>query len=194
MIQGAIMQGEYSYALGLVHKIFRYSEKASINPKDDNFSLNLLLMTLIHIKILFNMGSYKDCLDIGYNVLNVLDTPRINSINFDIISKEDFVNIIVEFIAYMAMSCIFTLNNVQEFLDISNRLFDFVPKEYSIFIELEKMIHGQDILMSDVVKGENLFSNLLYYIINAFDQYKGNPDAFAKEIYKAKILAKDTYM
>ena len=194
MIQGAILQGEFSYALGLVHKMFRYGEKASINPLDGNFSLNLLIMTLIHIKILFNMGSFKDCLDIGYNVLNVLDTPKINSIKFDIISKEDFVNIIIEFIAYMSMSCVFTLNNVQELLDISNKLYDFIPEEYSIFIELEKLIHGQDILMSDVIKGENIFSNLLYHIINAFDQYKDNPDAFAKEIYKTKILAKDTYM
>ncbi len=196
MIQGAMLSGEYSYAINLIHKVLRQSEDQSINPLEYNFSLNLLLMTLIHIKALFNIGAYKDCIDIGYNVLNVLDTSRINSIQFndDILTKEDFVNIIIEFIAYMAMACVFTLNNVQELLDITNKLFDFVPQEYSIFFELEKLIHGQDILMSEVVKGENLFSNLLYYIISAFTQYKQEPDAFAKEIYKAKILAKDSYM
>ncbi|MBR1461542.1 hypothetical protein IJ596_07950, partial [bacterium] len=195
MLQGAIIHGEFSYALNLIHKVLNVTNNASINPSEHNFSLSLLLMTIIHIKVLFNTGSYKDCLDIGYNVLNVLDTPKINSIKFDIVTKEDFVNIIIEFIAYMAMSEIFTLkHNVKEILEVTSRLFGFVPAEYSIFIELEKLMHGEDILMSNVEKGNNLFSNLIYYIISAYTQFKDNPDSFAKEVYKTKILAKDTSM
>ena len=34
------------------------------------------------MKILFNIGAYGDCLDIGYNVLNVLDSEKINSIKY----------------------------------------------------------------------------------------------------------------
>lgn len=195
MIQGAMLQGEYLYALNLTHKLLNVMQGGSINPLDKNFDMTLLLLTIIHVKILFNNGSYNDCLDIGYNILNVLDSSKIENLKFDIISNEEFKFMISECIGYMAMSVIFTFrNDVNEFLDTVNKLFNFIPSEYSVFVQLQKLYKGEAVSIANVVKGENLFSNLLFYIISAFTDYKGSPDAFAKEIYKAKIVARDTYM
>ena len=57
------------YALGLTHKVLSAMDGVSIDPAAENFDLNYLVMSMIHVKILFNTGAYDDCLDIGYNVL-----------------------------------------------------------------------------------------------------------------------------
>lgn len=194
MIQGSISHGDYMYALGLTHKLLSLMDKVSIDPAAENFDLNFLLMSIIHIKILFNLGAYNDCLDIGYNVLNVLDSQKIEVINYTIISKEEFKELVSECIAYIAIVDIISLKeDVNEFLGISSKLFDFIPEEYLIFCQLQNLMRGQPVTLDTNYDG-NLFSAILSRIIHVFIEFKDNPTAFAQEIYKAKLIAKESYM
>ena len=195
MIQGSISHGDYLYALGLTHKVLSAMDKVSIDPAAPNFDLNFLLMSMIHVKILFNIGAYEDCLDIGYNVLNVLDSQKIDSIRFTIISKPEFKALLTECIACIAIVDVVTMKeDVSEFLDISNKLFNFVPKEFSIFIQLQSLIKGQKVAVNPNMAGNNIFTNIIYHIMNAFVNFKNNPEGFAQAVYKAKLIAKESYM
>lgn len=195
MILGAMDHGEYQYALGLTHKLLSAMAEFSPDPSAPNFSLRFLEMSLIHIKMLFGIGAFKDCVDIGYNILNILDEAKVNSIEYkDNLTKDDMHALIIEAVAYMALADIITLReDVADLLNIAANLFSFIPKEYSIFVQLQKYIKGEDISISDKSKGKNIFSIMLYHIINAYEKYRDNPEAFAKEVYKAKLVAKDSY-
>lgn len=195
MIQGAMEQGDYQYAMNLTHSVLSLLDNSSINPAAPNFNLHFLLMSVIYVKILFNIGAYEDCLDIGYNVLNVLDTEKVNSINYTIISKEEFKYLITECVGYVALVDVLTMKeDVEEFLEISKKLLDFLPEKYSIFVQLQNLLKGKDVSVSQSMVGEDPFSSILYHIINAFVTYKNNPEAFAREIYKAKLVSKVTMM
>lgn len=192
MIQGSISQGDYMYALGLTHKVLSVMDQVSINPAAPNFDLNFLLMSIIHVKILFNIGAYDDCLDIGYNVLNVLDSQKIDAINYTVISKDEFKYLVSECIAYIATVDVITLKeDVVEFLDISNKLFNFIPKEYSIFVQLQNLIKGQKVTLTANMSENNIFSSILYHFLRAFVNFKDDATAFAQEVYKSKLIAKD---
>lgn len=195
MIQGSINQGDYMYALALTHKVLSAIDNVSIDPASDNFDLRFLVMSIIHVKILFNIGAYNDCLDIGYNILNVLDSHKIDSINYNFVSKEEFKALVSECVAYIAIVDVITLKeDVNEFLNISNTLLNFLPKEYSIFSNLQHLIKGESVSLSANLAGNNLFSNIIYHVLNAFVNYKNNPSAFAQEIYKSKLIAKESQM
>lgn len=195
MIQGALNHGEYLYALGLTHKILTAMSNASIDPSAKNFDLKFLLMSIVHIKILFGIGAFNDCIDIGYNVFNALESSKLDSIEYSLISKEDLKYLISEAIAYVALSDIFTLReDVNELLMIVNKLYDFVPKEYGIFVKLQDLIKGHEVSMSDSDKGKNPFTEIVYHIIKTFTQYKDNPKEMAKEIYKSKLVAKESFV
>ena len=194
MIQGALNHGEYLYALGLTHKILTAMNDASIDPSAKNFDLKFLLMSIVHIKILFGIGAFNDCIDIGYNVFNALDNAKLDSIQYTIVAKEDLKYLITEGIAYVAISDIVTMReDVNEFLGIVNKLYNFVPKEYSIFSKLQDLVKGKDVSVSDSEKGQNYFSEIVFHIIKTFTQHKDNPKEMAKEIYKSKIAAKMGY-
>ena len=51
---------------------------------------------------------------------------------------------------------------------------------------------GESVAISESDKGQDAYSNMLYYIINAFTNYNNNPENLAKEIYKSKIVAKES--
>lgn len=195
MIQGAISHGDYLYAMNLTHSVLSSLDKCSLDPASPDFNLYFLLMSIIYVKILFNIGAYEDCLDIGYNVLNVLDSNKIESIAYTIISKEEFKFLVAECVGYIAIVDVLTLKeDVGEFLDISNKLLNFIPESYSIFVQLQNLIKGQKAAVNPNMAGNDMFSAILYHIINAFVSFKGNPDMFAQEIYKAKLIAKSSLL
>lgn len=195
MIQGAISHGDYLYAMNLTHSVLSSLDKSSIDPASPDFNLYFLLMSVIYVKILFNIGAYDDCLDIGYNVLNVLDTEKLNSINYTIISKEEFKYLVAECVGYIALVDVISMKeDVGEFLDISKKLLTFLPESYSIFVQLQNLIRGQNTSLTLSMSGDDVFSPILYHLMNAFVSYKNNPESFAQEVYKAKLIAKQVEM
>ncbi len=68
-------------------------------------------MSIIYVKILFNIGAYEDCLDIGYNVLNVLDSDKIESITYNnaFVSKAEFKFLVTECVGYIALVDVITM-------------------------------------------------------------------------------------
>ena len=195
MIQGAIEHGQYLYALALTHKILSEMADASIDPNAENFDIKFLLMSLIHIKILFGIGAFNDCINIGYNIFNSLEENKLDNIEYKLITKEDLKYLICEAVGYIAMSDILTMReDVNDFLNIINKLYDFIPQDYKIFSKLQDLIKGNEVSINEDETGENNFSATLYHIIKAFTEYKDNPKEKAKEIYKAKIIAKESFM
>jgi len=154
-------------------------------------------MSIIYVKILFNIGAYQDCLDIGYNVLNVLDESKINSIDYQnsIVNKEEFIFLVTECVGYIALVDILTLKeDVVEFLEISKKLLPFIPESYQIFVQLQNLIKGESAKVNPKMSGNDMFSEILYHIINAFVNFKNKPEVFAQEIYKSKLTAHETMM
>lgn len=195
MVQGSIMYGDYLYAMNLAHSILSSMDKASIDPAAENFNLYFLLMSVIYVKILFNIGAYNDCLDIGYNILNVIDSAKLNSIEYTVVSKEEFIYLVTEMVGYIGIVDVITMReDAQEFFDITKKLLDFIPDEYSTFVQLQNLIKGKPVQINKNVASKNVFSALLYHIINAYVSYLNNPDNFAREIYKAKLIANETMM
>ena len=192
MIQGAMFHGDYLYAMNLTHNVLSSMEKSSIDPAAANFNLNFLFMSIIYIKILFSIGALGDCLDIGYNVLNVLDNEKLNSINYNnsIITKEEFTALVTECVGYIAIVDVLTMKeDVAEFLEISRKLLPSVPQSYDIFIQLQNLLKGQKVSIKQSMTGNDMFSGMIFHIISAFVQYKNKPNEFAQEIYKSKLLA-----
>lgn len=196
MIQGAMQEGAYLYAMDLTHNVLSALENTSIDPSSTDFDLNFLIMSILYVKILFHIGAFGDCLDIGYNVLNVLNAENLQKIEYTIITKDELEFLISECVGYIAFVDVLTLNeDVKEFLQISRKLMPFIPKEYAIFEQLQNLIKGREVKINPQMIGEkDLFSSLLYHIINSFDGFKDNPEDFAREMYKAKLIARSAML
>ena len=193
MIQGAIISSRFGHALALTHKVLSLIPNASIDPEAPNFNLYFFLMSLVHVEILFNMGAMEDCIDIGYRVLDVINSSNYLKFKPDYMEEEEFKNMIIRCVGCIAIANIVQLKgNVRQFLDLAYSALDFVPKTYDIFIQLEEAIHGHEITISENMIGQDNFSPVVYHVINAFAQYNNDPQGFAEVVYQAKILSRNS--
>lgn len=192
MIQGCLTAGNYTHALELTHRVLSLIPNASIDPARPDFNKYFFLMSLVHIEILFNMGAFEDCLDVGYRVLNVVNDANMELLRPEYFEKEPFEKIILDAIGFVAISNILQLKgNVHEFLGIVKRDLPKVPPSYDIFIALQDLVFGRPPSYSPVMVSEgDKFSGLLYHIMEAFYKYSNDCNGFAEEIYEAKRLAK----
>ncbi len=192
MIQGYLFTGNYMHALELTHKVLGLLPNSSIDPTTTNFNRYFFLMSVVHVEILFNIGAWEDCLDIGYSVLNVVNQNTLDILKPDYMTTEQFESVIMDTIGYVAMANILQLKgNVQEFLNIVRTDLVNVPHSYDIFMALQDLIFGR-IPQYDksLVSDKDKFSGVIYHIIEAFVRCRHDYNVFAEEIYEAKILAK----
>lgn len=197
MIEGAMAHGDYLYAMTLTHSVLGSMDKCSIDPASDDFNLYFLFMSMIYIKILFSIGALKDCQDIGFNILNLLDAQKLDSINYSdsIISKENFKFLVTECVGYIALVDVLTMKeDVGEFLETTKTLLPFIPASYGIFIQLQHLLKGEQVSVKPNMMGDDMFSPIVFHIVNAFVMYKDKPNEFAQEIYKAKLMAHGALM
>ena len=192
MIQGCINKGNYNYALELTHKILSKLPSGSIDPSSPDFNKYFFLISLIHVEILFSIGAWEDCLDVGYKVLSVVNESNIDMLRPDILDNAQFMQIITDTVGFIALSNVLQLKgNVNEFLNIVKGDISSIPPSYDIFIALQDFLHGNRNTYSPVMVSElDKFSGCLYHIMEAFNKSFDDANAFAEEIYAAKRLAK----
>lgn len=192
MIQGYLFNGNYMHALELTHKVLSLLPNSSIDPGTTNFNQYFFLMTIVHIEILFNIGAWEDCLEIGYSVLNVVNQNNLEILKPDYMTVEQFESLIIDTIGYVAMSNIFQLKgNIQTFLNIVRTDLVNVPHSYDIFIALQDLISGKVPQYDNSLNsGNDKFSCAIYHIIEAFTRCRHDYNIFAEEIYEAKLFAK----
>ena len=192
MIQGYLFTGNYMHALELTHKILGLLPNSSIDPTTTNFNQYFFLMTVVHIEILFNIGAWEDCLDVGYSVLNVVNQNNLELLKPDYMNVKQFESVIMDTIGYVAMANILQMKgNVQEFLNIVRTDLVNVPHSYDIFIALQDLVFGRvPQYDKSLVSNNDKFSGIIFHILETFTRCKHDYNVFAEEIYEAKILAK----
>ena len=192
MITGCMAVGDYNHALELMHKVLSLLPGASIDPLAPNFNQYLLLMSIVHIEILFNIGAMNECIEVGYRVLSIVSQNNIDTVKPEHISTENFKSMIFDSVGYVAIANILQLQgNLKQFFDIVRSNFSDLPQSYELFLSLESLIRGEIVQpQSELVSDDDKFSGVIFHIINAFQNISFDYIAFAEEIYQAKVLAK----
>ena len=192
MIQGYMTAGDFNRALELMHKVLSLLPGASIDPLDPNFNQYLLLMSIVHIEILFNIGAMSECIDVGYRVLSIVNKNNIETVKPEHITAENFKSMIFDAVGYVAIANILQLQgNLKQFFEIVRTNFDDLPQSYDLFLSLESLVRGEIVQpQKELVSEDDKFSGVIFHVINAFQNISFDYIAFAEEIYQAKILAK----
>lgn len=192
MLQGCFIGGNYSYALDIVHKILRKFTNASINPDDENFNVKFFLISLVKIEVLFSIGNLKDCVEAGEEILDVLTPQVLPQLRPENLSAKQFEEVIYDAMCFVAIAKALLLQgDLKEFVEKVKINTGRVPRVFNMFLDLEKIIKGENILIPSAESLEDgKFNKVIYGIIKAFGEEKTDYAKFADSIYQAKINAK----
>ena len=150
-------------------------------------------MSLIHIDILFNLGAMKDCIELGYRVLNVVTQENIPKLIPEGMDENVFMFRLYDTVGFVALANIISLTgSVKQFLSIIKQDIPPLPSSYGYFNQLEDLIFGRLKTVEKFdISPDDRFAPSISLILNAFVKCKRDIKAFSENIYKAKLCAKN---
>ncbi|MDD3435924.1 MAG: hypothetical protein PHC64_02115 [Candidatus Gastranaerophilales bacterium] len=194
MLQGCLISGNYSYAFGLLHKIFLRFPNASINPNSKNFDKAFFLISLVKIEILFSIGNLKDCEEAGEEILSILSPEVLPKLKPESLSEKQFEDVIFDAFSFVAIAKVILLRSNNEIIKFIEKIaanMGQVPDTFELFLILAMLIKGEEInIPKEIPETGDKFSKIIFNIIRAFSENKNNWEKFADNIYQAKLSAK----
>lgn len=192
MLEGCLIDGNYSYAFELIYKIFLIFPNASVNPSDKNFNISFFMLSLIKLEILFSLGNLNDCIEAGEEILNSINPNNILEFKPDDLSLEQFKQIIFDAMVFVVMSKLVLLqSDLENFIQKIQKNIGQPPEFFNLFLALEKVIRGiEPDVNLDIQTETDKFSKIIINITKAFTYNKNDYKEFADDFHQAKMSAK----
>lgn len=192
MLQGALISSNYTEAKSLLHNILSRMQNPTLMV-DNSINARFLLLSLVNIEILFNIGDYRNCIDIGNDLLEVITPDIIEQIKPNGFSINLFVSHLAETFRLIAFAKLITNDdNLEEcFESIKHALNEELPDKNAI-LAIKDFIKGLNYAPSNI-EDASAFSKIIYLILQEITNLRGNYKDFAQNIYQAKLLAADIH-
>ena len=192
MLQGALISSNYSNALELLHNILSGMQNPTLLV-NGAINTKFLLLSLVHIEILYNIGKYKECTDTATELLSVLKIEIIDKIKPASFSVNSFVSHILETMRYAAFAKLYMMDeNLENFLDLITITLDTDLPEKDCILAIRDFLAGK-VYNTGIIEAYAPFSKIVFLILQEIAHLLTNGDyqRFAQNIYQAKLLAED---
>lgn len=192
MLQGALISSNYTEARSLLHNILSRMPNPTLIV-DNNVNTKFLLLSLVNIEILFNIGDFKNCIEVGEDLLNIIKPDILEKIKPVGFSTNLFVNHLAETFRLIAFAKLITGDDSLDkcFEMIKNSINEDLPEKDAI-LAIKEFLSGVDYSPSNI-EDASAFSKIIYLILQELTNLKENYAGFAQNIYQAKLLAVDIH-
>ena len=160
---------------------------------DGAVNTKFLLLSLVHIEILYNVGDFRTCADIADEILSVISPEILEKIKPASFSTNLFVSHLLETCRLAGFAKLFLMDeNLEEFFSrVAVSLNSELP-------EAECILAVRDFLADKVYTTGNIeevsaYSKVIYLILQEISVLTDDYKRFAQNIYQAKLLALDLH-
>lgn len=192
MLQGALISSNYTDALTLLHNILTRMPNPTLIV-NGAVNTRFLLLSLVNIEILYNIGDFKNCIEVAEELLTVLKPDIIEKIKPASFSTNLFVSHLMETFRLVALSKLLRLDSdLEDFFDkIKSALNADMPEKDAI-IATKEYLAGKDFVPSNSEEATP-YTKIIYLFLQEIEKDRNNNKIFAQNIYQAKLLATDIH-
>ena len=160
---------------------------------DGAVNTKFLLLSLVNIEILYNLGSFSQCVEIAEDILTVLSQDVLEKVKPASFSTNMFVTHVQETLRLVAFAKLYLgHDDLEDFCSkIALVLNAELPEKDSI-LAIRDFLSGKVYRMGDVENSSPL-SKIIFLILQEFSKLKDDYKSFAQNIYQAKLLASDIH-
>ena len=192
MLQGALVSSNYSEALSLLHNILSRMDKPSLMV-DGAINTKYLLLSLVNIEILFNIGDYKQCIEVGEEVLGILKPDILEQIKPASFSTNFFVSHLMETFRNVGFAKLIICDeNINVFFEKVKKALNEDLPEKDCILAIKEYLTGRK-FVSTGAEEATAYSKVVYLILQELSELRSNYKLFAQNIYQAKLLASDLH-
>ena len=188
MLQGALATSNYSDALGLLHNILSRMDNPMLIV-ENNINTRFLLLSLVKIEVLYNIGDFRQCVEIAEEMLSVLSPDVVEKVKPAVFSTNLFVTHILETFKLVAFSKLYLLDDdLEEFFERVKEKLETELQERDCILAIKSFLAGKVYDMGNIEE-YNAFSKVVFLLLQEFSVLEGDYKRFAQNIYQAKLLA-----
>ena len=192
MLQGALLSSNYTDALGLLHNILSRMEHPTLKI-DGALNTKFLLLSLVNIEILYNIGNFKECVEITEEILQALTPDLVDKIKPASFSTNLFISHILETCRLAGLAKLYLLDdNFEDFFGLIQKALGTDLPEKDCILALKDYFAGK-VYPTKNVETYSAFSKVIFLIIQEFSNLRSDYKKFAQNIYQAKLLAVDIH-
>ena len=192
MLQGALISSNYTDALGLLHNILSRMKEPLLKV-NDSVNAKFLLLSLIKIEILYNIGDFKQCVEIANEILSSISKENIEQIKPVNFSLNLFKSHLNDTFTIVAFAKLFMLDDdLEEYFSKIKENLDFDLSEKDIIVAIKNFLAGKTFEMG-IIENYSPISKIIFLILQEFSTLKDDYKKFAQNIYQAKILAAEIH-
>lgn len=192
MLQGALISSNYTDALTLLHNILTRMPNPTLLV-DGAVNTRFLLLSLVNIEILFNIGDFKNCIEVADDLLGIIKPDIIEKIKPASFSTNLFVSHLMETFRLVAFAKLITMDSDLDgfFEKVKDALNSDMPEKDAI-ISLKEYFAGKSFVPSNS-EDSTPFAKIIYLFLQEFETNKNNYKVLAQNVYQAKLLASDIH-
>ncbi|MBR1908768.1 hypothetical protein IJ818_07520 [bacterium] len=194
ILQCCLRTGNYTQATTLSNKILSRLPESTFNPADKNFNKILFWVSLIKVNIFFNTGYLKECVSLGEDLISMFTPENIALLITDKMPQDQVFSSIFDTVGYVCIAKIFQSEDVRPLIKRVADQLEVLPESYSLFIYLQRFMRGEDYDLNinpQMLIDSNIFGTYIYNILKAFEFINSDIRMFAKNVYQAKLSAKE---
>lgn len=192
MLQGALISSNYKDARTLLHNILSRMPNPTLK-EDGVINTKFLLLSLVNIEILFNIGDFKTCIEVGNDLLNVITPDILEKIKPSGFSTNLFVTHLSD--TFRLVTFAMLINNDENLEACFEKIkisLNEEPSEKEAILAIKEFLRGSGYIPSNIEEA-SAFSKVIYLILQELTNLKDNYKDFAQNIYQAKLLASDLH-
>lgn len=192
MLQGALISSNYTDALGLLHNILSRMPQATLKVNGE-VNTKFLLLSLVNIEILYNIGDFKQCVELAEEILSVLTPETLEKVKPASFSTNLFVSHIIETFRLVGFAKLHLMeDNLEEFFERINKSLNTELPEKDCILAIKDFLAGK-VYNTGNIEEYSAFSKVIFLILQEFSVLKDDYKRFAQNIYQAKLLASDIH-
>ena len=192
MLQGALITSNYTDALGLLHNILSRMTNPTLMI-DGEVNTKFLLLSLVNIEILYNIGDFRQCIEIADEILKILSPEILEQVKPASFSINLFVSHILETLRLVAFAKLYVLDeDIEAFFENVKQALDVELPEKDCVLAVKDYL-SQKVYETGNVEEYSAFSKVVFLILQEFSNLESDYKRFAQNIYQAKLLALDIH-
>ncbi len=192
MLQGALISSNYTDALGLLHNILSRMKTPTLLI-DGVVNTKFLLLSLVHIEILYNIGKYRECVDTAVEILSVIRIEIIDKIKPISFSTNLFVSHLLETMRLAGLAKLYLMdNNIEQFFDLIKTALNTELPEKDCILAIRDYL-ADKVYQIGNIEEYSPFSKVIFLILQELSNLNGDYKTFAQNIYQAKLLSEDIH-
>ena len=192
MLQGALISSNYTDALGLLHNILSRMKNPVIMV-DGEVNTKFLLLSLVNIEILYNIGDFRQCVEIAEDILRILNPETIERVKPASFSTNLFVSHIMDTMRLAGFAKLYTMDDdIEEFFGRIKASMDAELPESDCILAVRDFLAGK-IYTTENIEEYSAYSKVIFLLLQEFSVENIDYKRFAQNIYQAKLLASDIH-